>query len=225
MKIRLKSVPALLIWCLLGLAMFCPDYAQATSYAISGLVKDIGGNPLSGVSVTIKDANLVPYAAVTDSSGAYTVNPLASGDYTTTDVVKTGYALFSVPSVPISLTVDSPTAVADTLYMQMSYVKGDFNNDGNPDVLLRATSNGQFWVWFWVGSHPQYAVSTGSTLAAADYEIAGVADFNNDNNPDVLLRDTGTGALWVWFWVGSHPQYAVSTGSTLAAADYEIVRR
>jgi len=45
-------------------------------------------------------------------------------------------------------------------------------------------------------------VNTGSVLSAASYEIAGVADFNNDGNPDVLLRDKATGALWVWFWDG-----------------------
>ena len=151
MKIRLKSVPALLIWCLLGLAMFCPDYAQATSYAISGLMKDIGSNPLSGFSVTVKDESLVPYTAVTDSLGAYTIPLPAAGDYTITDVVKTGYTLFSPPQQPFSLTAESPTAVADRLDMQRSYVKGDFNNDGKTDILWRNTSTGQNAVWYMNG--------------------------------------------------------------------------
>jgi len=78
------------------------------------------------------------------------------------------------------------------------------NNDNNPDLLLRDKATGALSVWFWNGTTPQATtVNTGSVLSAASYEIAGVADFNNDNNPDLLLRDKATGALWVWFWTAT----------------------
>jgi hypothetical protein len=35
-----------------------------------------------------------------------------------------------------------------------------------------------------------------------EWEIAGVADFNNDGNPDILWRNTHTGQNYVWYMNG-----------------------
>ena len=77
---------------------------------------------------------------------------------------------------------------------------GDFNGDGNRDILWRSTS-GQVSLWTMNGS----AITGGGDLTSggaavrpdATWSIAGIGDFNGDGNSDILWRNSN-GSLNLW---------------------------
>jgi len=82
---------------------------------------------------------------------------------------------------------------------------GDFNGDGNRDILWRSTS-GQVSLWTMNGS----TITGGGDLTSggvavrpdASWSIAGIGDFNNDGNSDILWRNS-SGALNLWLMNGT----------------------
>lgn len=69
---------------------------------------------------------------------------------------------------------------------------GDFDGDGNQDVLIRNSSSGQWYMYNLENSDVQ---SRGYVLleSAKNVAVQAVADFNNDGKSDVLLRNQVTG--------------------------------
>jgi FG-GAP-like repeat len=87
---------------------------------------------------------------------------------------------------------------------------GDFNGDGDADILLR-NSNGTLADWTMNGSQlesSQLLTAQGApiTLASA-WSVAGVGDFNGDGLADVLLRNSN-GTLADWTMNGSQIESA-----------------
>jgi len=82
---------------------------------------------------------------------------------------------------------------------------GDFNGDGNRDILWRSTS-GQVSLWTMNGS----TITGGGDLTSggvavrpdASWSIAGIGDFNSDGNSDILWRNS-SGALNLWLMNGT----------------------
>ncbi|HEX6178891.1 MAG TPA: FG-GAP-like repeat-containing protein [Thermoanaerobaculia bacterium] len=79
-----------------------------------------------------------------------------------------------------------------------TYVKGDFNSDTKPDVVLRNYTTGQNALWIMNGTSLTNIVDL-PALPNTSYRIEGTADFNADSKNDVVLRNyaTGQNALWV----------------------------
>ncbi|MEI7817262.1 MAG: FG-GAP-like repeat-containing protein, partial [Desulfuromonadales bacterium] len=82
---------------------------------------------------------------------------------------------------------------------------GDFNADGNPDILWRhptATTNNTY-VWHMNGATVASA-STYLANMAQPWIVAGVTDFNKDGKPDILWRNpnTNTNNTQVWYMNG-----------------------
>lgn len=89
--------------------------------------------------------------------------------------------------------------VSTTWTMQAS---GDFNADGNSDIVWQNTVTGDRSIWFmsnttWGGS---YALLPSVALA---WSIAGAGDFNADGKPDLVWQNTTTGDRSIWFMNGS----------------------
>ena len=77
---------------------------------------------------------------------------------------------------------------------------GDFDGDGNSDILWRNSVNGNVSIWLMNGT--TIAQQTNSGGATNDWQIHGVGDFNGDGKSDILWRDTVTGEVSIWMMSG-----------------------
>ena len=81
---------------------------------------------------------------------------------------------------------------------------GDFDKDGNVDILWRYNgAGGRNRVWYMNG----IAIRSGADLLAVsdlNWQIGGVADYSGDGNVDVIWRYNGSGgSVYVWRLSGS----------------------
>src|SRR5262249_25110758 len=91
---------------------------------------------------------------------------------------------------------------------------GDFDGDGNADLLWRQSSTGSLAVWDMIGAGIKdtgIVTFQGNPIAPdASWNIVEIADFNGDGNTDLLWRQSTTGTLSEWTMNGSQ---IVSTSS------------
>jgi len=73
--------------------------------------------------------------------------------------------------------------------------EGDFNGDGNSDILFRNTHTGSVALWELNGNHITSNTTVGS--AGLNWHADGIGDFNGDGKSDVLwTSDKGQVAMW-----------------------------
>lgn len=79
---------------------------------------------------------------------------------------------------------------------------GDFNQDGNTDILWRDASAALTDVWFMNGAT---LLSSSSIFPAlgADWQISGTADFNQDGKTDIIWRNPTAALTDIWFMNGT----------------------
>src|SRR2546422_82771 len=78
---------------------------------------------------------------------------------------------------------------------------GDFNNDGQLDILWRHATTGQNAVWYMNGS-AYLSTATIQSVSDTDWEIVGTGYFNADGNIDLLWRNRVIGDNVIWFMNG-----------------------
>ncbi len=78
---------------------------------------------------------------------------------------------------------------------------GDFNQDGNPDILWWHRGRGEVALWYMDGESP--VSPQGIAILTTSWRIMGVADFNRDGNPDILWRHQATGEIALWYMSGA----------------------
>jgi hypothetical protein len=81
---------------------------------------------------------------------------------------------------------------------------GDFDSDAKTDLVLQNSNNGQVAIWIMDGStFMSDAVLSQTVSIAAGWKIVGAGDFNGDTRDDLLLQNSNTGRLAVWFLNGT----------------------
>jgi uncharacterized protein YcsI (UPF0317 family) len=79
---------------------------------------------------------------------------------------------------------------------------GDYNGDGQSDLLWRHAVTGQNVVWFMNGK--TLLPGSGAIVGLKDlnWQAAGTGDYNGDGQSDLLWRHAVTGQNVVWFMNG-----------------------
>ena len=96
----------------------------------------------------------------------------------------------------------TPSTVADTNWRIVG--SGDFNLDGNADLVWQHQTSGQASIWFMNGT----ALVSGTLLsppgvADTNWQIRAVTDLNSDGQPDLVWQNTSTGYLAAWLMNGT----------------------
>lgn len=88
---------------------------------------------------------------------------------------------------------------------------GDFNADGKPDLIWRNTTSGRVIIWYMDGATRTSTATIWAASAVGDSLWVPIAtgDFNADNKPDIVWRNSSTGRVIVWTMDG-----ATRTGTT-----------
>jgi hypothetical protein len=87
---------------------------------------------------------------------------------------------------------------------------GDFNGDGQADLVWRNYATGENLIWFMNGTTPTTSASTGINVPDPNWRIEGTSDFDNDGNSDLLWRNYATGENLIWFMDGATPKAGAS---------------
>jgi hypothetical protein len=80
---------------------------------------------------------------------------------------------------------------------------GDFNGDGQPDLLWQDPVSGTVQIWYLGGALGNVVTGAVNLTGANSWRVASVGDFNVDGHPDVVWQDPASGGSQVWFLTGS----------------------
>ena len=83
---------------------------------------------------------------------------------------------------------------------------GDFNANGQSDILWRNPTTGEMDGWVLKGG--QWAGSMTFNPLDPGYQVAGAGDFNGDGAADVLWRNPSTGHTTEWILASTAPTHA-----------------
>jgi len=124
-------------------------------------------------------------------SGANASTLTVAPSSTTNYWVRVGNSCAIVNSSTATVTVNAPPPATQR-------VRGDFNGDGNPDILWRNTSTGDNRIWLMSASGTLISSVALPSEPDQNWQIAGAGDFNNDGMQDIVWRNYSTGQNVVW---------------------------
>jgi hypothetical protein len=116
--------------------------------------------------------------------------------------------------------VTAPTATITTGAWNV-VSSGDFNGDGNSDILWQSATNGSIDISLMNGATGT-PVSIG--VAPAGYTAVGTGDFNGDGKSDVLFENTTSGDAQIWLMNGTTPGSIINvTGPGTTATGWKLL--
>jgi hypothetical protein len=100
---------------------------------------------------------------------------------------------------------------------------GDFNGDGNSDVLLQNANDGTCYIWELNGTGPLVGNGYVGWTPGKDWGAKGTGDFNGDGKSDVLLQNAIDGSCYVWELNGTSPLVGNGYVGWTPGADWHAV--
>lgn len=80
---------------------------------------------------------------------------------------------------------------------------GDFNGDGQPDLLWQDPVHGTAQIWYLGGALGNEFMSAANLSFDNPWLAVSVADFNVDGHPDVVWQNPANGDSQIWFLTGA----------------------
>src|ERR1019366_9447819 len=159
---------------------------------------------------TVNSKTQVGFGAVTLlSNGSTAPFELVSGDFNNDGKVDVAVVNFTSNNVTIMLGNGTGGLTTGNSYSTGSVAgpcaigMGDFNNDGNQDLVIADCSVAQYTILLGNGDGTfavQTAVSSGATGSPANIAVA---DFNGDGNADFAITDNNGGHVFVFLGTGT----------------------
>jgi hypothetical protein len=79
---------------------------------------------------------------------------------------------------------------------------GDFNADGNTDLLWQHRTTGELYVWLMEGLNRIGAAYLNPPAVGGTWRLAGTGDFDADGSTDILWQDMKEGLIYLWYMDG-----------------------
>jgi uncharacterized delta-60 repeat protein len=98
---------------------------------------------------------------------------------------------------------------------------GDFNKDGEADLLWRNSSTGQNQVWTLGG--PTNRAFLNVATVTAEWKIQATGDFNGDGREDLVWRNSNSGVALTWFMNGNNYIGESNFPNTVTDQNWQIV--
>ncbi len=170
------------------------------------------GTATAGSDYVAKSGTLTFAAGTTQQTIDVTVN----GD-TVVEPNETFVVNLSSPSGATIADSQGQGTISNDDTAPASGIPGDFNGDGQGDLLWHHQRTGDLYAWFMNGiSAASASYLTPSRFADVNWQIRGLADFNGDGRTDVLWHHQKTGELYVWMLNGT----VTTTGSYLTPKSF-----
>jgi hypothetical protein len=153
------------------------------------------GNGTSGFGARVQLGAASEFASMTSIQGVGDFN----GDGFPDILTRTSTGSLQLYPGSAGGTIGAPIPIASSdNWKAMTWIAGvgDFNLDGNSDLVARDAS-GVLWLYPGNGSgglNDRIEIGAGWSATAS---IAGIGDFNHDGEEDVVVRDSA-GALWLY---------------------------
>ncbi|MCP3445724.1 FG-GAP-like repeat-containing protein [Bradyrhizobium sp. CCGUVB14] len=97
---------------------------------------------------------------------------------------------------------------------------GDFNGDGNTDLLMLNSATHGVAIWEMNGTQVTASPQIGTINAAAGWSFAGTGDFNGDGKTDLLLLNNTTNGVAIWKMSGTQVMANPQIGTINAGAGW-----
>jgi hypothetical protein len=113
-----------------------------------------------------------------------------------------GFALFLLPLTAASAATSTFQSASILNVPGGDSVPGDFNSDGNPDLLFQNSTTGNLSVWL-MNRTKLSEVAPVPDGGDANEFVVGTDDFDADTRTDVLLWNPRSGDLTIWYMSGT----------------------
>ena len=100
----------------------------------------------------------------------------------------------------------------------------DFNSDGNNDILMQNINDGHLQIWMLLnGEYGGTSLVNTEGRNLADWRVIGIADFNADGHPDIMLQNKTSGEQIVFSLTGTVITDQTSVQSGIADTNLKAV--
>lgn len=101
---------------------------------------------------------------------------------------------------------------------------GDFNNDGNVDVIFQHT-DGTLGVWYLIGGNNVLLTAFLNPAGTGDakWRVVGTTDLNGDGKPDLLLQNSVTTEIGIWYMNGPNLILGKLLNPSIPGGSWKIV--